>query len=400
MRAGYRPARTATAAAGAGGTRPSRAGEWVGVASRVVRSQRTPRGGPSDPSTGQAPASVDAAGTPAEPSGGSESTGTVLVAMAANAGIAVAKGVAAVLSGSAAMAAETAHSIVDTVNEVLLLMALRRSDQPADRHRPFGYGTERFFWSFVAAVSIFVSGAVFAAVEGVRTLLAEETDITSLTLSYTVLGIAFVLEGISWLRALRQIRREARQEERTLGHHLRFTDDPTVKTVFYEDSAALVGLLLAFGGITVHHATDSSIGDGVASLLIALLLTVAAFLLARTGKDLLVGTQADPRLVRAIAAWLARRPEVDAVVDLLTERIGTDRVLVCARIDFVDDATSSDVEQHTLQMNRELRDHFTDVVEVFLEVVPRSDPDLRRRVRDRYGESVSQRLQEFVPRDE
>jgi cation diffusion facilitator family transporter len=328
------------------------------------------------------------------------SVGTVLVAMAANAGIALAKGVAAFLSGSAAMAAETAHSVVDTVNEVLLLVALRRSAQPADRHRPFGYGTERFFWSFVAAVSIFVSGAVFAAIEGVRTLVSSSEEITSLTLSYSVLGIAFVLEGISWLRATAQIRRDAREHERTLRSHLRFTDDPTVQTVFYEDSAALIGLVLAFGGIWVHHATGSSAGDGVASLLIAALLTVAAGLLARTGKDLLVGTQADPRLVRAIVDWLSRRPEVDAVVDLLTERIGTDRVLVCARIDFVDGATSADVEQHTVQMGRELRETFNDVVEVFLEVVPRDDPDLRRQVRDRYGESVSARLQDFVRHDE
>jgi cation diffusion facilitator family transporter len=333
-------------------------------------------------------------------SSGSESIGTVLVAMGANAGIAVAKGFAAVLSGSAAMAAETAHSIVDTVNEVLLLVALRRSDRPADRHRPFGYGTERFFWSFVAAVSIFVSGAVFAAVEGIRTLMSPRGEITSLTLSYSVLGIAFVLEGISWVRATRQIRREAREHERTLRSHLRFTDDPTVKTVFYEDSAALIGLVLAFGGIWVHHATGSSVGDGVASLLIASLLTLAAFLLARTGKDLLVGTQADPRLVRAIADWLSRRPEVDGLVDLLTERIGTDRVLVCARIDIVDGPSSAEVEQQTVRMDRELREAFPDVVEVFLEVVPRCDPQLRQRVRDRYGESVSQRLQDFVRHDE
>jgi cation diffusion facilitator family transporter len=324
----------------------------------------------------------------------------VLVALGANAGIAVAKAVAAVLSGSAAMAAETAHSVVDTVNEVLLLVALRRSNRPADRHRPFGYGTERFFWSFVAAVSIFVSGAVFAAVEGIRTLLSPGGEIASLGLSYSVLAVAFVLEGTSWVRATRQIRREAREHERTLRRHLRFTDDPTVKTVFYEDSAALVGLVLAFGGIWVHHATGSSVGDGVASLLIAALLTLAAFLLARTGKDLLVGTQADPRLVGAIADWLSRRPEVDGLVDLLTERIGTDRVLVCARIDIVDGPTSAQVEQQTVLMDRELREAFPDVVEVFLQVVPRNDPELRRRVRDRYGDSVSARLQGLPPQDE
>jgi divalent metal cation (Fe/Co/Zn/Cd) transporter len=150
----------------------------------------------------------------------------------------------------------------------------------------------------------------------------------------------------------------------------------------------------------VHHATGSSVGDGVASLLIAALLTLAAFLLARTGKDLLVGTQADPRLVGAIADWLGRRPEVDGLVDLLTERIGTDRVLVCARIDIVDGPTSAQVEQQTVLMDRELREAFPDVVEVFLQVVPRNDPELRRRVRDRYGESVSARLQGLPPQDE
>ena len=328
----------------------------------------------------------------AEVGSGGESTGTVIVALLANAGIAVAKGVAAVVSGSAAMAAETGHSIADTANEVLLLIALKRSERPADRRRPFGYGAERFFWSFVAAVSIFVSGAVFAAIEGLHQLIAGGEESGGLLLTSGVLAVSFVLEGISWLRAVKGVRGQMREEEKGFRHLLRSTDDPTVKTVFYEDSAALIGIVIAFGGVLGHHLTGSSVPDAVASLLIALLLGYIAFLLARTNKNLLVGSAADPRLVRAVAAWLADRKEVDAVVDLLTERIGTDQVLVCARLDYSDELDARAVEASTVEMNRALREEFSDVVEVFLEPVPREDEQLRDVVRQRYGAEVVDRL--------
>ncbi len=329
---------------------------------------------------------------------GGESTGTVVVALLANAGIAVAKGVAAVVSGSAAMAAETGHSIADTANEVLLLVALRRSTKPADRKRPFGYGAERFFWSFVAAVSIFVSGAVFAALEGLNQLLSGGEESGGLLLSSAVLAVSFLLEGISWARAAKGVRGQMREEGKGLRELLRSTDDPTVKTVFYEDSAALVGIVLAFGGVLGHHLTGSSVPDAVASLLIAGLLASIAFLLARTNKNLLVGSAADPRLVKAVARWLAEREEVDAVVDLLTERIGTDQVLVCARLDYVDGLDAQTVEKSTIEMNRALREEFGDVVEVFLEPVPRHDERLRETVRRRYGEDVVDGLQRLPSR--
>lgn len=319
---------------------------------------------------------------------------TVLVALATNAAIALAKGVAAALSGSAAMAAETAHSVVDTANEVILLVALRRSERPADRHRPFGYGPERFFWSFVAAVSIFVSGAIFAALEGLRSIFGPGHESAEVALSTIVLGIAFVLEGTSWVRATRQVRSDAREHHQSVRELLRSTDDPTVKTVFYEDSAALVGVVLAMAGVWLHAATGSALWDGLASLLIAAVLALVAFLLARTNKDLLVGSAADPRLVRALGRWLASRPEVDALVDLLTERIGTDRVLVCARLDFVDGLSGSDIERLALAMDRELRREFPDVAEVFLEPVPRHDEQLRAEVRARYGDRVASALEE------
>jgi cation diffusion facilitator family transporter len=172
--------------------------------------------------------------------------------------------------------------VVDTANEVILLVALRRSERPADRHRPFGYGPERFFWSFVAAVSIFVSGAIFAAVEGLRTLIGPGHESAEVLLSTVVLSLAFVLEGISWVRATKQIRQDAREHHQSVRELLGSTDDPTVKTVFYEDSAALIGVVLAMGGVWMHAATGSAMWDGLASLLIAALLALVAFRLARS----------------------------------------------------------------------------------------------------------------------
>lgn len=327
-----------------------------------------------------------------------QSTGTVLVALASNAGIAVAKGFAAIISGSAAMAAETAHSVVDTANELLLLLALRRSEKPADRAHPFGYGPERFFWAFVAAVSIFVSGAVFAAIEGIRTLMSPSQESRSATVSYAVLGVSFLLEGVSWVTAMRQVRGEAATHRQSFAAYLSSTDDPTVKTVFFEDSAALVGLVLAAAGVYVHEVTGSSAGDAVASLLIAALLASVAYLLARTNKGLLIGSQADPRLLRAIGLWIADRPEVDALVDLMTQRIGTGRLLVCARVDFVDDRDGAGLERTVLAMNRDLRGRFSDVAEVFLEPVPRSDQGLRDDVRERYGDRIAQAFEDTAGR--
>ncbi|MFI9811032.1 cation diffusion facilitator family transporter [Saccharothrix variisporea] len=315
----------------------------------------------------------------------SESTLTVLLALAMNFAIAVMKAIAGVITGSAAMLAEAAHSVADTFTEGLLLTALRRSARPADRRHPFGYGKDRYFWSLLAAVSIFVSGAVFAFYEGFSTVFGEPVEQTSPGVGYVVLAIAFALESVSWTQAVRQVRREARTEGRSVLAFLRVSDDPTVKTVFMEDSAALTGLLLAFAGLGLHHLTGSSVWDGVASLLIGLLLAVAAFVLAGTNRGLLIGRQADPKLVRAVWAYLRDVPEVDQVVDLLTMAVGTDRVLLCARLDFDDALSAADLERACVRIDGELRSRWPDLDEVFLEPVPRTDPELRSRVLARYG---------------
>ena len=322
-------------------------------------------------------------------SGQGESTLTVLVALGANALIGVLKLVAGILTGSAAMLAEAAHSVADTATEGLLLTALRRSEKPADRRHPFGYGKERFFWALIAAVSIFVAGAVFAIYEGISTMLGEAEEQTLIWVAYAVLGGSFVLEGISWLQAFRQARNEAAAHHQTFAAFLRTTDDPTVKTVFFEDSAALIGLVLALAGVGLHQLTGSSFWDGLASLLIGLLLSGVAYILGRTNKGLLIGRQADARLVFAVRDRLAERPEVEKVVDLLTMMLGTDRVLVCARLDFDDALGAADVERACVAIDAALREEFPDLDEIFLEPVPRTDEGMRARVLERYGADTS-----------
>lgn len=324
--------------------------------------------------------------------GGGESTATVLVALGANLLIAVAKGVAAVVTGSAAMAAETAHSVADVVNELFLLTALRSSARPADREHPLGYGRARYFWALVAAGSIFVTGALYSAYEGFEAVTSESHALESPVVSYVVLAIAFVLEGTSLLKGLKQTRGEARENHQTFRQFLRTSDDPTATTVVFEDSAALVGLLLAAAGTVLHEVTGSGVWDGVASLCIAVLLAGIAVRLARSNMRLLTDVQADPRLVRAVLVQLGDEPEVEAVVDVLTVQLGTDQVLVCARLDVVDSLTAGQVEQAMVRIGRTLRERFTDVAEVFLEPVPRDDDEVRARVRGRYGDALADRL--------
>lgn len=323
---------------------------------------------------------------------GGESTLTVLVATAANALIAVLKFVAGALTGSAAMLAEAVHSVADTATEVLLLTALRQSARRPDRRHPFGYGKARFFWALIAAVSIFVSGGVFALVEGVRAMLDPEAEQTLAWVAYAVLGGSFLLEGASWLQAVRQVRAESRREGIGFVEWLRTTDDPTVKSVFFEDSAALVGLLLAFAGIGLHTITGSGFWDGLGSVLIGVLLTGVAFVLGRTNAGLLIGRQADRRTVYALRDALVARPEVEQVVDLLTMTIGTDQVLLCARLDFDDSLGAAELERACVDIDAELHARFPDLAEVFLEPVPRADPTMRKRVLERYGEAGADRL--------
>ncbi|MUN37288.1 cation diffusion facilitator family transporter [Actinomadura litoris] len=324
---------------------------------------------------------------PGEHAGGAENESllTVLLALAANLGIAIAKIVAAVATGSASMAAEAAHSIADTFNEVLLMVGLRRSGRPADRRHPLGYGKERYIWTLLVAVAIFGMGALFAFYQGFQTLVRHHGNEADPLVGYCVLAVSLVLEAISWRQALRQVRAAAHAEDLPLTAYIRRTDEPTAISVLLEDSAALIGLLLAFAGLGLHQLTGSAAWDGAGSVLIGVLLTAVALVLGRINLNLLIGSQADPRVVADVRARLAAAPEVEWVVDLVTMTVGADRVLVCARLDFRDALTAGDVERACVRMGRELREAHDEIDEIFLEPVPRDDPELRERVIARYG---------------
>jgi cation diffusion facilitator family transporter len=298
--------------------------------------------------------------------------------LASNALIAVAKIGVGVLTGSSAMLAEGAHSVADTTNELFLLTALHRSAKPADAAHPFGYGMERFFWSLLAAVGIFVSGAIFSLYQGVEGLLHGESGNADLLLSYVVLGIAFVAEGTSWLTAVRQLRREARSSDRGFVEHLGRSTDPTVKTVFSEDAAALIGLALAAIGIGLHHATGSSVWDAGSAIAIGLLLAYVAFRLGHSTKELLIGAAADPELRQQLWTELAGVPEVDAVVEVLTMQLAPREVLVAARLDLVDGLDSEEIERVSAHIDADLQDRHPEITQVFLDATRASSAERGR----------------------
>jgi len=283
-----------------------------------------------------------------------ESTLTVVVAMIANLGIAIAKGIAGLLSGSAAMLSEAVHSLADTTNQVLLLVAVKRSTKVADERHPFGYGRERYFWSLLAAVGIFVGGGAFAIYHGVSTLVRGGEEHGHYLLTYAILAVSFLLEGASWLQAARQLRGDARRTDRSFRDPLWHTTDPAATTVFFEDSAAIAGLLLAALGVGLHQATGNHAWDSIASIAIGLLLTFVAFLLGKENRSLIVGESADPRLREGVVQLVASYPEVTKVDELLTMVIGRGEVLVAARIDLEDDLRAVEVEALARRMEHDV----------------------------------------------
>ncbi|HVX42530.1 MAG TPA: cation diffusion facilitator family transporter [Mycobacteriales bacterium] len=307
---------------------------------------------------------------------------TIIVALSANLVIAVAKLAAGTIGHSSAMLSEGAHSVADTVNEVLLLTALRRSARPADREHPFGYGMERYFWSLLAAFGIFISGAVFSMYEGISGLLSGGGSEGGLALSLIVLGIGALAEGTSWFIAVRQLHGEAERRRRSLRGHVRRTSDPSVKTVFFEDSAALIGLALAAAGVILRDVTGSRYPDAAAAIAIGVLLIYVAYRLGSDTRELLIGRAADPELRSALWQQLARAEHVDAVVELLTMQLGPSEVLVAARLDLIDGLDSDAVENASERIDKAIRAEHPEVTQVFIDATPasRRDRDRSRRI--------------------
>lgn len=297
-----------------------------------------------------------------------ESRGTVVVALGANLVVAAAKFVGASLTGSAALFAEGAESVSDTLNEAFLLRSLYRSRRPADPDHPFGYGRERFFWALLAAFGIFVSGAGFSGFEAYRAF-TESSAVSSdyYLIAYSVLAFVLIAEGTSWARAVRQVAGEARRANRGLIEHVRISSDPSVKNVAGEDTTALLGVFLAAGGIGLHQVTGDGWWEGVASAAIAVLMVTTAFMLGRDVKGLLIGEAAEPALREEMGRYLEGCAAVDAVVDLLTLRMGADELMVAARLDLDASLDSDAVETASAEIDRDVRRRWPQVTQVFLD---------------------------------
>jgi len=286
---------------------------------------------------------------------------TVLVALAANVVIAVAKTVGGLIAGSPALLSEAAHSVADSMNEVFLLAALRRSRRRADSRHPFGYGKERFFWSLLAAVGIFVMGGCFSffqAFEALRRGAAESYD--GYVAGLVVLGVALVSEGISLLRALHQVRVQ--------GGAASGARDPALRTVVAEDGTAVLGVSLAIAGMALHMATGQAVWEALASGAIGALLVYVAYRLGREARDQLIGRAADPEQSRRIRALLQAQPEIDSVESLLTMKLGLDSTLVAARVDLTPGLDSEEVELVAERIKRTVSYAIPEADQIFLDI--------------------------------
>jgi len=295
---------------------------------------------------------------------------TVVIALAANASVLVIKLFAGLLSGSTALLAEAAHSLADTVNQGFLLASISLSLREPSEGQPFGHGQERFLWTFVAAVSMFVAGAVFAVGYGTVELISGGGDSGGFLVAWVALILAAIAEGTSWMRAVRQIRGEAREAGMAPLAYVRVSRDPNVKMVLFEDSAALLGVALAALGIGLHQLTGRPLFDSLGSIAIGVLLIVVAVTLARDVGHLLVGAGARPDERAAIETVLRRHPDVLEVRELLTMVLGPASVLVAARIDLDDRLDAGRVERTTSDLDDAIRREVPDVTEVFLDATP------------------------------
>jgi len=303
----------------------------------------------------------------------------VLGALFANALISILKLGAAMITGSSGMMAEALHSIADTTNQVFLLLGLRFFKRPASKKHPFGYGKERFFWSFIAAIFIFGVGSTYAIYEGVVKLRHPHAP-ENLKWAYWVLAISFLLEAGSIALAIYQETKEARHEGLTFFAYLRESKDPTAKTVIFEDSAALLGIVIAATGLllTEHHAgpAGGAYWDGLASILIGVVLAVVAFILARTSRGLLLGESATPKSVRAIAQAIESHPNVVKVVELLTMHLAPKQILINAHINLRDDLMTEEIVKTVEEVEELIKRAEPKVEMIFLETARQSEsPD-------------------------
>jgi cation diffusion facilitator family transporter len=292
-----------------------------------------------------------------------ESRLVVYTAFAGNLLIALTKFIAAYISGSSSMLTEGVHSLVDTLNQILLLYGMRRSRRPPDERHPLGYGRELYFWSFIVALLIFSGGAGVSIYEGV-VHIREPEPMRHAYVNFTVLGFSFLFEGFSWFFAFREFR--AAKGEESWWRAFRKSKDPSTIVILCEDSAALVGLVIAAVAIAAALITGNPIIDGIGSILIGCVLAVVALILARETKGMLIGEPASSELVASIRAAAASVPGTCRVNEVLTVHLAPDQVIAILSVDFDDKLDTVAIEQRVRHIEEEVRKRHDEVTGVFV----------------------------------
>ncbi len=288
----------------------------------------------------------------------------IYAAFIGNGLIAISKFFAASVSGSSAMFSEGIHSVVDCGNQLLLLYGIRRAKRPADTSHPFGYGMELYFWTFVVAILIFALGAGFSFYEGLEKV-RHPTPVTSPNLSYVVLFLSMIFEGVAWTIAYREFQKS--RGDQTFIQAVRNSKDPTIFTVLFEDTAAMLGLLVAFVGIAGSHILNMPVLDGYASIAIGVILAVVAVLLAIESKGLLIGEAADPDTVEEIRLIVQEDVRILQINEVLTMHLGPREILLNLSLDFVDGLPAEDVEAAISDFEKEIKTAFPAITRIFIE---------------------------------
>ncbi|WP_223648517.1 cation diffusion facilitator family transporter [Hymenobacter psoromatis] len=302
----------------------------------------------------------------------SESKTAIVAALAANLGIAAIKFGAAWVTGSSAMLSEGIHSLVDTANEWLLLLGLRRSQQPADARRPFGYGKELYFWSFMVSVFIFSVGGGLSIYEGIEHLRHPE-PLGSPTWNYVVLSLAFIFDGLSFLVARRTFNKQRGRQ--SFWAAFRASKDPSVFVVLFEDASDLLGLLIAFLGVFLSHWLQMPELDGVASLLIGLLLLVVAVLLLRETKSLLLGEPAETVLLHQVAVLARAEAAIMRAAPPLTSYLSPHEILLVLPVEFAPDLPAVQLTQVVARLRAAIQAAYPDVRHVFIQPTALGEAD-------------------------
>jgi cation diffusion facilitator family transporter len=296
---------------------------------------------------------------------------SIVIALLANVVIAVAKLAAGLITGSSALLAEAAHSTADSVNEILLGLSLRRARRPADVRHPFGYGGTRFLWAFLAAIFSFLVGGCISIGLAVNQLVSG-TAVDQFLVAWIVLAVAFVSDGTALLVSLRTTRREAALWGQSTASFLRQTSDPTLRALVVEDTAALVGLALAGGGLFLHQVVGWTSADAIASLLIGLLLAATAVGLARPLAELLIGQSIPPARLEAAFRTVAASPSVEAVLSIYAVHVAPQEVIVAAKVHPRPGQTAEQLARGMDDLDRALREGLPEVADVFIDVTSSS----------------------------